>query len=650
MRDRFHGGRTVLSALLMGVAVIWICLAGTGINARGANYFSFGSNAELLTTGQDTYDIQITVENWGPDWEGTARLAVQESAYSQPSAYDMPLSLPMGSTKQFTVRVPKDSVGNEDATVSLVLLDEDSNETSRKEFGRLFQSRERVHPLGILSDSYKDLTWLDMGGRLLYYRGDSYPIKLVETDATNLTEMLDTLVFLVIDDYDTSVLTDEDVKAIELWVDGGGMLIVGTGSRAEEVLDGLDFLGVECLNVLEPGDGRAPYDISLMAQFAMAELDYGGAFTDANSGGYCYVCPMGDGAAGIIPYSLTEYAQVYSANYGNDLADNILEMVGDASRLRYDIQGNSNNDGYTLSRMLRFLGNGNNRISFGILKVFIVLYVIFVGPGLYLILRLLKKRDLYWVLVPASALLSVLLVFLFGRGFEVASTRVYSVTIENLANQGSSKTYLHCYDAGHGEWSLRLAEHQVAAGPHEMSSYFYGDNEYYYHIQREGDRLAIGIRPSQGFEDSYFVTYRDAGQASGSLKVEGMEGGLVSTRLTNGTDRDLSYVAVVMDNYLYVMQNLPAGQSCEVSYGPKVIYESHSQLDNVRDTYFRSVMREYLHNSDADALAALGLGLCEVSPQMAGDEILIIGVTQDWDKVVDDNCGETSYGCLYVIQ
>ena len=28
----------------------------------------------------------------------------------------------------------------------------------------------------------------------------------------------------------------------------------------------------------------------------------------------------------------------------------------------------------------------------------------------------------------------------------------------------------------------------------------------------------------------------------------------------------------------------------------------------------------------------------------------VIGVCEDWDKAVDDNCNEVSYGCLYAVQ
>ena len=62
-----------------------------------------------------------------------------------------------------------------------------------------------------------------------------------------------------------------------------------------------------------------------------------------------------------------------------------------------------------------------------------IVYVIIVGPVLYAILRFYKKRDYYWLAVPAASFVGVMLIAFAGRGFEVESTRVYSVTMYNLA-------------------------------------------------------------------------------------------------------------------------------------------------------------------------------------------------------------------------
>ena len=46
----------------------------------------------------------------------------------------------------------------------------------------------------------------------------------------------------------------------------------------------------------------------------------------------------------------------------------------------------------------------------------------------------------------------------------------------------------------------------------------------------------------------------------------------------------------------------------------------------------------------------MGVGICTIAPQMSADSVIIVGVTENWDNTVNDNCSEVSYGCLYTIQ
>ena len=67
-----------------------------------------------------------------------------------------------------------------------------------------------------------------------------------------------------------------------------------------------------------------------------------------------------------------------------------------------------------------------------------------------------------------------------------------------------------------------------------------------------------------------------------------------------------------------------------------------------------SAVRSYMlydTELDYDIIAALGTGICEMYTREAyTGGVMIIGVTKDWDKTVDDACNETAFGCLYTVQ
>lgn len=667
MKERRKAGRgsfvvSVLGVLLC-VMMLWggTCLAAEDARQDKKQVFDIG--AQLLSSEGSTYDIQLTLCNQGEDWEGTVRVQMDVSYDALSCAYDTAIALPQGSTKQFVVRIPVRSIEDQDAAVKVSLLDQ-KGRAAEKSFKRLLLDGADVLFMGILSDSYPLLTYLDMGGESVYYGGIEYPVQLMELDQDNLSDALSYLNYLVIDDYNTSILPDTALDRIRQWVDDGGMLIVGTGEHAEDTLGGLEFLDIECIRVNGPGEGAytAAYGTGL-EQLSLAELKdaTGRYYTEPES--LIMVSSWGDGAVEVVPYALSELGQPDLAVAGwESCVWQLLQNANGYVSILNNYRSQYETD-YIIRGIFRSFGNGSSNLNFGVLKWIVVLYVIFVGPVLYLILRAVRKRDWYWGAVPVTVLVGILLVYFAGRGFEVVNTRVYSVTVEKLSGQeagdtpGSSNvTYLHCYDAGYREWGLRLAERFGYAGP-VFGNYFYGntDDKYRYHINREGDRVSLGMDPERGFEDAYFLTETSQKMETGSISCDleaSAKWGITGT-VRNETSRDFLYFAVVADNVLYVYENLPAGETRTLE---EAVYTSRQQsYDTVVEAYRHDYMSSYDRDHrgrrrDYDTIAALGTGIWEVFSREQPGGTVIIGVTKDWEKAVDDDCSETAYGCLYAVQ
>ncbi|MDE7445274.1 MAG: hypothetical protein K2N15_06155 [Lachnospiraceae bacterium] len=664
--------RRVLRVLAWGILFFSLCMGSAGISVK-AEEQRFTIDAEVLPSNKGAYEVQLTIENQGPDWEGAVRLTIDvnySGSYgsTSPCAYDAILSLPSGSTKQFVVKVPKDSLERTDQIVKVTLLDKKEVVAVQKEFDRLLQAQAESLSMGMLSDEYLSLTYLDMGGNEIYYGSNSYPVKLVELDQDNLAGALDALNFLVIDSYNTSVLSDKALESIEQWLDNGGVLIIGTGSSAEKVLSGLDDLDIQCSKGEEQEeDIYDSYNYSYVdiSQLFMAELIDPNDKYEEEGGILAMVRSWGNGAVGILPYSLSELGELDASDYQGytqeEFIESILWQVSDYAASRNGTGGYAYNGydvRYMFNRFCRLLGNGGSRLQFGGLKMIVILYVIFVGPILYLILRAAKKRDLYWIAVPAATLVGILLVYVVGRGFKVTGTNVFSATIENLSGQGNVQTYLRCYDAGHKEWDLRLAEGYEYVGPLEDDYYYYrssDDEKYFYHIKQEGNRLFFGIDPSIGFEDSYFLAgitkEPEGGSISGNLQADGQSS--IKGTVTNGTKRDFIYFAVIMNDNLFVYKNLPAGADIKLEAAEKVFDDTTGYYYSGAQSYLYEYMREVQRGGkkkDADILTALGIGISYLYSLEDPDMTAIIGVCEDWDKAVDDNCNEVSYGCLYAVQ
>lgn len=661
MEDKMK--RHIKRRIIFGILIlIFFCVCPGGMNrlvyADEENQV-FEIEIQMLPSANYTYDIRVTVENTGQDWEGVARLRLINDSYGYGEcAYDTELSLPQGSIKQFVVKMPKESITNSmhwKPGIKITLLDNDSHVVKVKEFWDFFDMQADAFQMGILSDSV--LTYLDLGGEEVYYNGKYLPIKLTQLNQDNLSELLDTLTILVIDHFNTSVLSDEVIEQIERWIDTGGVLLVGTGTYAEDTLSGLENLKIECTKVNEANETNIDTDVDIiLSELALAELQDVTHRYYVEHDTQVWTYSWGNGAVGVLPYSLSELDSLNWAESKKQTSISyVLDQIMTTSNSRYTSYEDKNLS--ILHRAFRTFGNSSSRLDFDILKWIIILYVIFVGPVLYLILRFVKKRDFYWMAVPMTVLVTILLVYWAGRGFEIEDTSVYSVTVENLSGAGDSKTYMRCYNADRKEWELCLTQGYEYAGPVEGVSYRYYDPQaepYYYHIRKEGDRVFFGLKPSASFEDCYFVASGTKKAAQGTIVVqdiiERQDGGkgFGGGTIINETDWDFPYFAVIAYNELYVYTNLNKGETCDLAtaqlaYGWNGYYGIASYWDDfMSDAYEKK--------KDTDLVSALGIGICSVYTKEDPTAVVVIGVTKDWEKVVESRCNEESYGCLFVIQ
>ncbi len=641
----------------LALAALTLAAANLHASAEEDNHGFIITAQHTSSANTGAYNVNITISSTERDWEGTVRLTINSSNYYDlPCAYDTLLSLPQGSEKQFTVQIPRASLWESDGTVEIQVLDSRGEVLAQKEFRKLISDGSNMLPMGILSDSYDALTALDLGGNSFYYSGVNYPLKLYELDDASLDDMLPGLLFLVIDHFDIGVLTPEQLTAIQDWVNDGGTLIVGTGEYALETTTGIaDFLGMEIAlysaeEEFPDPDFDSTDDYFDLQKYTLAKLTAQHSDYTMSYSLQCYMRPEGMGSLCVLPYSLTEVSE--KGDFTEEYASLLLDTAADQSYSRYSNPVNSDSFKYASPRLLNIINGKNNSLNITALNLIIVVYIILAGPVLYLCLRLIKKREAYWIAVPAISFLFVLLVFFAGRGFKIVHTTVNSVSVAAADGQGDTTTYLHCYNADYDEWSLKLKDTYAAAGP-AFSQYNYnsGTMEYYYHIVKNGQNLLFGAKPDSPFEDVYFCA-QGSNPNNCSIDASGMvlsDGNATAVgTLANNTPYDFSYVAVVCNNQLALYESLGAGRELDLAQQLPVYTDTaFTDLDTSYIYRLRSSLFQTDNKTDWDKagkVAALALGIGTVYSE---NPAFVIGVVEDYDKAVDDNCQETSYGCLY---
>ena len=149
--------RGLMAVMALALLLGGLFKEGATLTARADSEGVFSIQAEMMPSDKETYNIRLTIENQGADWEGVVRLTVDES-YRTPCAYDTTLSLPQGSRKQFVVKIPMNNT-NTNGTVTVTLLDGKGCQAAQKEFRHLLTGQMNRHPRSAIAatkDKRKD--------------------------------------------------------------------------------------------------------------------------------------------------------------------------------------------------------------------------------------------------------------------------------------------------------------------------------------------------------------------------------------------------------------------------------------------------------------------------------------------------------------
>jgi hypothetical protein len=387
--------------------------------------------------------IWITLENNGPDREAEARVRVTSG--NGAVTYAVPVPLPTGARKRVPLYVLPNSFSRE-MEVQLVADDE-----------LLAQTVLNVQPqmnisyvVGILAPE-RGATGLISGITL---PGQFRPIVLVDLAAQDLPEKLEGLRSfdaILINDFDTSTLSQEQRTTLQNWVQSGGRLIVGGGAGAQKSVSGLP----EALVLANPDSLVELDEVSALSTFAGGEeIRVPGPFLAAvgsqNAGAtlvqqdnvpLLQEAQLGNGKVNYISLDLagapfdawsgaTDFWQALlspGSAYPTWLAPDVPQRQMIADQMNYALTS------------LPALDLPSVRG----LAILLAIYVLLVGPVNYLVLRAFKRLQLAWITIPALTLLFSAGTFAIGfalRGNDVILNKIALIEVQPDGS-GNAATY-----------------------------------------------------------------------------------------------------------------------------------------------------------------------------------------------------------------
>lgn len=663
-----------IAAILLSI----LCLAvGTGKSSVSAKeeetVTCFSGDVAVLKQEEHGYVMQVTVENGGKDFAGTVQVIFTNSEYTG-SAYNTELTLPAQGKKQFTINVTNTAVDVMRGGCALNFLDEEGNLLQSIERKDIFGNALTEITVGVLSDNYAELTFMEAKGQTIDIYNGSYPLKLTQLSDENLKDQLEGVYFLIIDQFDVSSLSREDIEAIQDWVRNGGWLMIGTGEYGTQTLSGFDkdFMDVSVVSVSKPGEeniasaNASPYGYDYymytddgvdLTNMAVADLSWSipDGFVRESSENPAISSSLDDGAVLIFYFSLGDKELQKLSSY---------TVMSIYSEFTYGRSGYLYNDywnwDYINERLLAFIDTVNTNVDFTGLKIMILVYVVLAGPAIYLILRRMKKQEWYWICAPALGVVFIAGVYFLGQGVKVREARMYSVTAQKV-DSDRKDTYFLAYHSGTKPWTVPLAADYEMAGPgsawdgYYYGSYGQGADDYCYLVENGGEQLSAGMKPEENFESGFFYAAGRT-ESKGTISCENLQRKKwqdISGKITNGTDYDMPYMAVWFEDCVKVFSDVKAGETIDLEQAKKdgrCVYEN---ADCNYDNLLYDMISVYDPHADLgyvrEDMAALlvGIGIADNARPAGGEQAVIIGVVKDYEKTAADKCSEVSYGCLY---
>lgn len=632
-----------LTALLL--VFCFVCSSAMGVFAAedsgvASNYLArskknkrtFAIEVDALISAEgDYYTLSMDIENPESDFSGIARVQVEYNGNN--IGYDVDISIPSGSTKTYSVRLPKAVSASQDA-IQVTIFDKNDNSVYMEKFKSVF-SNKNVIGTGILSDTPEELSFLDNGGSKVVYSGVKYNVKLFELDGMTINDLLDSIRILVIDNYDTSTLSEETIESIKEWVNNGGMLILGTGENEDKAFSGFNqydesFIGAEVVDTYS----LELHDTSESDSIIVSELDLDSWYDNSIYTSFSHKKYISDGAIAVFDIAITSFD---NADYIDNVNQIYVEYIEDLS---YQVDDSySSIDKYNIQSIQGYMEKPA-RTGSALLIFLMIVYVALVGPIIYLILKAMNKREKIWICIPAISLIFVIFVFLISLGVRVKGLTLKSVTAINVDNN-TSNSYVFGYVPEIDEWSVKSKE-PVKYGT--LLQGYYNGNELCGTINYKNDGDIFTYYPQNSFDTGVFnmcYDFESKGDFDLDIDNDYFSNGVIDGKVTNNTGYDFDFVLVRSEAGEMLEEDVRNGDTIDLDISNGSSYMSSYMILN---NYARKRYDDKRYDEAAE-IASIALIVDSIS--YADFDLAVIGVRKR-DSVTTEN--EPAWECWYKLQ
>ncbi|MDF2532977.1 MAG: hypothetical protein K0Q65_2558 [Clostridia bacterium] len=359
------------------------------------------------------------------------------------TVYSMQINLPQNSTKKFVMNVPMSRFLSK-LQVNIV---EGKNKVFTKSIKLSPGANIETFGLGILSDDYESVKYINKipTGNMAQF--STKTVKLTANMISDNIDILKNFNVIVINNFDTSNLTQEQYAALKAWVVDGGTLLLGTGPSYSKTLAIFkdDFItgeigdvsNVSTNQLYSVAQGKVTGEAMQLSTLNMSFKDSDILVAEGNTVLVAKM-PKGSGSVAVAAFDLglePLSSWVGRASFSEKLLQKLMPDLYSNPYNSKDIY--MNNNMYAIDNSLRNIPELPKTNTKNLL-ILLIAYIIAVAPLSYLILKKLDKREWMWLTVPVTSLIFAFVIYMTGFGTRMNEPIVNIINIVEFGSNGNA--------------------------------------------------------------------------------------------------------------------------------------------------------------------------------------------------------------------
>lgn len=578
--------KKLLSAWML-MAVIIFSFARIAMAAEETSVKPLITDADIamdVTYGYDNtakggryIPVLVSLNNTqGEAFTGRLQVLSMESDYDI-YRYDYPVSVDAGASAEKMLDIP---LGNRIDQLFVNLVDDAGNQVIHKRLKLNVNIEVPDLFVGILSDTPEKLQYLN-GVGVDYSRLRTKTFSFTQENFPTEEIGLNLMDVLLVSNYRLRDLSESQSQAMIEWIRSGGIMILGTGARVDDTLgrfapelldESYDAPKLRMVEMDRDSESNGVGDSSLELVCADFSLSGGSVIFSDNQLTLLASAPYGKGTIAAAAYDFIDIAEFSQRTpyYMDELFSNVLgeDKINRLAESAYS--GNSNQ--YWSANDMINKGSVDRLPNISLYVLEILIYIILVGPGLYIFLKQRELSRYYRSSVVLLSLTFTVIIYLMGAKTRFQDTFfTYARFIDTSEDSVSESTFLNIQTPYSKPFTVEL-DSSYSVKPITRSYYdemmsaipkFTGDEEYKIAIKYDEDATRISAQNVMAFEPKYFQLNK-VEENTDKIGFTGeilLNEGRVNGSITNSFKQAAEDAAVIIYDKIILLGDMEPGET-----------------------------------------------------------------------------------------